>query len=105
MREKIYTSDLRARDWQHIAPLIQVRRRCKWPLQDVVNGILYGTKNGCGWRDVPGDFPLWSMVYYYFTKWTADQTWDRINACLTVDYRGNEKKMLAQASSLLTRKA
>ena len=98
MRTKSYSSDLRERDWQRIEPLIQVRRKCKWPLQEVVNGILYVVKNGCVWRDVPGDFPPWPTVYYYFTKWAADQTWARINACLTVDYRANEKKMPVPAS-------
>lgn len=72
MRQHKYSSDLRERDWQRIAPLIQVRRTSKWPLQEVVNGILYVAKNGCVWRDVPGDFLPWPTVYYYFTKWTAD---------------------------------
>lgn len=104
MREKRYSSDLRARDWERIEPLIQVRRKCKWPLPEVVNGILYVVKNGCVWRDVPGDFPPWSTVYYYFTKWTEDQTWARINASLTADYRTNEKKTSFQASSSSIRK-
>ena len=98
MREKKYSSDLLERDWQRIAPLIQVRRTSKWPLQEVVNGILYVAKNGGVWRDLPGDFPPWSTGYYYFTKWTADRTWARIRACLTIDYRTKEKKMPVQAS-------
>jgi transposase len=54
---KRYSSDLSARDWQHLEPLLVVRRRGKWPLVDVVNAILYVLKNGCVWRDLPGDLP------------------------------------------------
>ena len=87
MRIKRYTSDLDLAGWQRIESLITVRRRSKWPLQEVVNGIFYVLKNGCGWRDLPGEFPCWNTVHYYFTKWGKDGTWENINACLVVDYR------------------
>lgn len=87
MRIKKYTSDLQARDWALIEPLIVVRRRSKWPLLEVVNGILYVLKNGCGWRDLPGEFPCWNTVHYYVAKWGKDGTWENINACLLADYR------------------
>jgi transposase len=56
---KRYSSDLSARDWQRLKPLLRVRRRSKWPLVEVVNAVLYVLKNGCLWRDLPGDFPPW----------------------------------------------
>ena len=37
---KRYSSDLSARDWQRLEPLLQVRRRSKWPLVRVVNAVL-----------------------------------------------------------------
>ena len=92
MRIKNYTSDLRAQDWERIEPLIVVRRRSKWPLLEVVNGILYVLKNGCGWRDLPGEFPCWNTVHYYFAKWGTDGTWENINACLLVDYREKQPR-------------
>lgn len=87
MRIKRYTYDLRLEEWQRIESLITVRRRSKWPLLEVVNGILYVLKNGGGWRDLPGEFPCWNTVHYYFTKWGKDGTWENINACLVADYR------------------
>ena len=62
------SSDLSVRDWQRLEPLLVVRRRGKWPLIEVVNAIFYVLKNGCGWRDVPGDLPPWGTVYWYFIK-------------------------------------
>ena len=39
-------------------------------------------KNGCGWRDLPGEFPRWNTVHYYFAKWGSEGGWENINACL-----------------------
>ena len=56
-------------------------------MKDIVDGILYLTKNGCVWRDLPDCFPPWATVYWYFSKWTATGTWKNISDCLIVDYR------------------
>lgn len=31
--------------------------------------MLYLLKTGCQWRMLPGDFPDWRIVYYYFSSW------------------------------------
>ena len=89
---KRYSSDLSARDWQQLEPLLVVRRRGKWPLVEVVNAILYVLKNGCVWRDLPGDLPPWGTVYWYFGKWEADGTWQRASSCLNVSGRERAQK-------------
>jgi transposase len=87
-----YTSDLTDRQWQRLEPLIVYQRRSKWPYREIVNAILYVLKNGNGWRDVPSEFPPYITVYYYFNKWSADGTWERLSACLTVDARERAQK-------------
>ena len=89
---KRYSSDLSARDWQQLEPLLVVRRRGKWPLVEVVNAILYVLKNGCVWRDLPGDLPPWGTVYWYFGKWEADGTWQRASSCLNGSGRERAQK-------------
>ena len=64
-----------------------MRRHAKWPLAEVVNAILYVLKNGCVWRDLPGDLPPWGTVYWYFAKGEAASTWQRISTCLKVSSR------------------
>ena len=91
---KRYNSDLPARDWQRLEPLLGVRRRGKWPLVEVVNAILYVLKNGCVWRDLPGDLPPWGTGYWYFAKWEADGTWQRASTCLNVSNRERAQKKL-----------
>jgi len=33
--------------------------------------LLYVLRTGCQWRALPRDFPKWSTVYSYFSKWNA----------------------------------
>ena len=89
---KRYSSDLSARDGAQLESLLVVRRRGKWPLVEVVNAILYVLKNGCVWRDLPGDLPPWGTVYWYFAKWEADGTWQRVSTCLNVSSREQAQK-------------
>jgi putative transposase len=87
MRIKKYSSDLSAKSWQVIEKIIHVQRIGKWSLQEIVNGIFYLTKNGCVWRDLPGEFPPWQRVYWYHNKWVQDGTWNNINRSLIADNR------------------
>ena len=93
MRLKKYSSDISARSWQGIEKMLVVQRKSKWELQEIINAIFYITKNGCVWRDLPGEFPPWQTVYWYFHKWIKEGTWENISACLTVEYREKKGKM------------
>jgi len=97
MRTKKDSSDLCTKSWQVIEKIIPVQRKSKWALKEIVNGIFYVCKNGCVWRDIPGDFPPWQSVYWYYRKWVKDDVWKEVSACLTVDYRIKKDKA-AQAS-------
>src|SRR3712207_1759768 len=48
----------------------------------IVDALRYRLHTGCQWRQLPADFPTWPTVYYYFQKWSADGTWERINTVL-----------------------
>jgi len=48
-------------------------------MREILNAIFYRLKNGCGWRDLPHDFPPYQTVYEYFRAWTLDGTWQRIH--------------------------
>lgn len=53
-------------------------------MREVVNALLYLTKNyltknGCRWRDIPGDFPAWETVCDSFGRWRDDGTWQAIS--------------------------
>jgi transposase len=48
----------------------------------IVEAILYLNRTGCSWRQSPHDFPPWDTVYWYFRRWNADGTTDRIHDAL-----------------------
>jgi putative transposase len=79
---KRYTSDLTDEQWHLIEPLIPPQRsggdKRTTDMREVVNAILYLNKNGCTWRDLPGDFPPHSTVSGYFNRWRGDGTWKTI---------------------------
>lgn len=85
--QKPYSSDLTASQWQGIEKLICVKRKSIWSLQRIVEAIFYLTKNGILWRDLPEGFPPWQTVYWYFRKWSKDDTWTLIANELTMLHR------------------
>ncbi len=56
-------------------PAIHPRRR-------IVEAILYVNRTGCSWRQLPHDFPPWDTVYWYFKRWNAEGSTDRIHDAL-----------------------
>jgi transposase len=84
-----YPSDLTDAQWALIEPLVPVRstrgkgtrggRPPKFPRRRIVDAILYLDRTGCSWRQLPHDFPPWDTVYFYFQRWAADGTVDRIH--------------------------
>lgn len=92
MRIKTYSSDLSAKSWQVIKNILPVKRKSKWDLHEIINAIFYLTKNGCVWRDIPGEFAPWQTVYWYYRKWVKDGTWNHINRLLIANNRLMEEK-------------
>jgi putative transposase len=64
-----YSTNVSNSQWQIISKFLDLKRSRKYDLREVVNGILYLVKTGCQWRMLPGDFPKWEAVYYYFNSW------------------------------------
>ena len=47
-------------------------------LRLLLNALRYLLKNGCTWRDLPGDFPPWQTVYYHFASWRDEGRWRKL---------------------------
>ena len=95
---KAYTSNLTRDQFELIEPLLppakpggRPRTVCLWA---VLNAIFYRVKQGCSWRDLPGDFPAWQTVYTYYRAWVKDGTWaaihDRLRAWIRVSQGRSE---------------
>ena len=63
MTRKTYPSDLRDTEWAVIEAYIPQPlpggRPAEYERREIVNGILYGLRTGCGWEYLPHDFPPW----------------------------------------------
>jgi putative transposase len=86
MSRKAYPSDLTDEQWALVEPDVPLAwpggRPRKTDMREVVNAILYLTRESCSWRALPHDFPPWKTVYNYFRDWSADGTWDRLLGAL-----------------------
>jgi transposase len=50
--------------------------------REILDAIFYVLKSGCPWRLLPRDFPPWETAYWWFGRWRADGTFERLNAAL-----------------------
>ena len=91
MGRRAYASDLTDQQWALVEPLIPQPSTEGRPVEverrEIVNGILYVLRSGCGWRHLPHDLPAWGTVYYYFRRWRREGVWDRMLAALRMRMR------------------
>ncbi len=88
---KRYPTDLTDEQWAKLEPLLPPRahtgRPPKYPLREIVNGMLYVLRGGIAWRMMPSDLPPWRSVYWYFMQWRDSGLFERINDTLRREVR------------------
>jgi putative transposase len=87
-----YPSNVSNSQWQVISKYLDVERSRKYELREIVNAILYLVKTGCQWRMLPGDFPQWTIVYYYFSVWKQNGILEEIHESLIEKIRKQHNK-------------
>ena len=95
-------------EWERLRPLLPAatpKRGGRWRDHgQVLNGILFRTRAGIPWRDLPERYGPWETVYKRFARWEADGTWARIEAHLRVEAdRAGELDWAAQIDSTVVR--
>ncbi len=84
--EQRYPTDLTDAQWAVLAPLIPPPtpggRPRRLDMRQVLNAIFYIDRAGCQWRMLPREYPNWKTVYWYFTRWQDDGTWEHITDAL-----------------------
>ncbi|MDF9798159.1 transposase [Catalinimonas alkaloidigena] len=69
--------------WKVIKQFINWQRNRELDLRNVFDAILYITRTGVQWRNLPfPNFPDWQAVYYYFDKWKKNGVIEKINLSL-----------------------
>lgn len=91
MNRQPYPTNLSDEQWQLLSPMLPppflVGRKREVDLREVMNAILYLLRSGCAWRYVPHDFPQWTTVYYYFSRWRDMDWFAKLNAELRSEVR------------------
>ena len=101
-----YQSDLSEVEWEmvrrHIPGQGKLGRPPRYEKREILDAILYISKEGCTWRGLPHDLPPWRLVYYYFEKWQGEGIWERINDALRekVRVKSGKKKSPRLRSSI-----
>ena len=74
--------DLTDAEWERLEALLPVRtprRGGRWlDHRPVVNGVLWRTRTGAPWRDLPVSYGNWKTVYSRLRRWSGDGTWEGI---------------------------
>jgi transposase len=84
--------------WDAISPFLDLKRKRKHDLRQIIDIILWLLRTGCQWRNLPPCWPPWQAVYrqaalYYFDVWKRSGTFERINAALNEIDRHRVGKM------------
>lgn len=78
-----YPTDLTDTEYAQIAPLLETTQKRGRPREiayrEILNAIFYVLKTGCGWRELPHDFPKWKTVYHYFRQFRLYGLWEEMN--------------------------
>lgn len=86
MSRILYPTDLTDAQWRLIDSTVPKPkpggRPAKYTRREVINAILYQTRNGCVWRALPHDLPPYRIVFHYFRTWQKDGAWDKIHDAL-----------------------
>jgi transposase len=99
--------ELTDEQWALLEPLMpsHPRQGHRWAEhRTVINGILFRTRTGVPWRDLPERYGNWKTVYERHRRWAADGTWQRIADALRIDAdTGQDKDWAVAVDSAVVR--
>jgi putative transposase len=99
--KKRYSTDLTDSQYNAILSILKDYRKRKHTLREIFNGIFYMLKTGCQWRMIPDCFPKWELIYYYFSKWKNNGTFELIHELLRDKTRVNAGKEISPSVGLI----
>jgi putative transposase len=103
MARKAYETDLSDPQWKEIEPYIPAAlpggRPREQDMRQIIDGILYVLRTGCGWRHMPHDLPNPKTCWFYFNRFSGDDTWRNLAETLhpAARVRGGRDPAASQA--------
>lgn len=100
-----YPSDLTDAQWRRLEPWVPRPkpggRPARYTRREILNAILYQSRNGCTWRALPHDLPPYRIVFHYFRLWQKEGTWERIHDALRERVRRQAGKTPKPTAAIL----
>ncbi len=59
---------LTIRQWKIMEKILPVKQKGRYRLRDIVDAVLWQLRTGGQWRTLPGYFPKWGSVHYFFPQ-------------------------------------
>jgi transposase len=83
----VHRHELTDAEWKRIEALLPVRTGpvSKRGDRDFVNAVIWRTKTGVSWRDLPERFGSWKTVYNRFSRWAKTGVWERLFKELAIE--------------------
>ena len=75
-------TELTDSQWEVMKEVFNHQRKRKHNLREVVNALLFILRTGIQWRNLPRNYPKWTIIYYYFRHWQKDGTIEVLNLYL-----------------------
>ena len=104
-KPKRYPSDLTRTQWERLKPLLPDAKPGGRPrevdVREVLNGIFYIGRGGCGWRMMPKDLPPWSTCYDYFRQWRNAGIWSRVDDALRAQVRHKDGRKKSPSMGII----
>lgn len=82
-----YPSSLNDDQWSQICHLFKSGNQAVHEKRVLVDAVLYLTKTGCQWRQLPINFPPWSTVHSFFRRARQSGTWEAVLKVLVTKAR------------------
>lgn len=105
MTRTSYPTDLTEGQWQAVSFLVPKPkpggRPPKYARREILNALLYQTRNGGVWRALPHDLPPYRIVFHYFRAWQKDGTWERIHERLRTLVRQQAERTPKPTAAIL----
>lgn len=100
--------DLTDEQWALLQSLLPAERTGRpgrpWTAhRRVVNAILWRTRTGAPWRDLPAGYGSWKTVYGRHRTWSADGTWEEVLRGLQRGSDGDDAEWVVSVDSTIVR--
>lgn len=93
-----YSTNLTDQEYALLEPLLPEQKkhgRRQHSFRTILDAIFYLVRSGCQWRLLPGDFPPFTTVQYWFYGWRNSGFLDQVLSVLSMVVRENEGRAAA----------